>query len=119
MVEEHSDAGSQGWVAGATRTIERYTEGTLSTLYVNDVQARMSIFDIALDLGSIQDTTAEIVRVREDLRIVFSPQLGKVLAASLNTIVAEYERQFGKIPDPTPQAPLELATGATLPPPPA
>ncbi len=65
--------------------------------YANSVQIRLSIWDFFLVFGTLDQETADQVRVDNFQGIYLSPQQAKVLANVLNHNVAQYEQTFGPI----------------------
>ncbi len=69
-------------------------------VYANNASFRTSIWDIAVDFGTIEAADEQTIVVRNAVRVIMSPQHARVLAELLTKNVADYERQFGPIPQP-------------------
>lgn len=68
-------------------------------IYTNSVQMKMSVYDLALELGIVAAADPQRTRVRPVARVVMSPQHAKALASILNAHIQAYERLFGPITD--------------------
>lgn len=76
-------------------TLERSTSYRDS--YANSVQVRLSLWDFFLVFGTLEQETADHVRVDNFQGIYLSPQQAKALANVLQHNVAQYEQNFGPI----------------------
>jgi flagellar protein FlaG len=65
--------------------------------YANSVQVRTSLWDFFLLFGTIQQTSAEVVNVRQFQGIYLSPQQTKALSNLLQQNIQQYEATFGAI----------------------
>lgn len=74
-----------------TRTAD-YREG-----YANSVQVRLSVWDFFLVFGTLQQQSAEEVRIDNFQGIYLSPQQAKALHNVLAHNLAQYEQTFGAI----------------------
>ncbi len=74
-----------------TRT-DQYREN-----YANSVQVRMSVWDLQMVFGTMQQNSAELVVLENFQGIYLSPQQAKALASMLAQNIAHYEQTFGVI----------------------
>jgi hypothetical protein len=81
------------------RPITTITPEPLPTMYVNSASLKASIWDFAMNLGTIVECSDDQVTVREDVRIIMSPQHAKLFATILSDHVARYEARYGRIPE--------------------
>ncbi len=81
--------------------------------YPSVIRLVMSTFDISFFMGQLCLDALGNPEIREIGRIYFSPQHAKSLALLLPAKIAEYEAQFGPIPDQSlmPQAQEALLSG--------
>ena len=84
-----------------TQTVQISNEEDAPTLYCNNVQMRISAWDICLFMGEIVEANAEALVVKNKTTVYMSPQHAKVFAQMLTNNIAEYERVIGKIPNPS------------------
>ena len=69
-----------------------YREG-----YANSVQVRVNLWDFFLQFGTVNQTSAEEVEIRNFQGIYLSPQQAKALSNILTQNIVQYERAFGEI----------------------
>lgn len=89
--------------ATTERKLERVTPEDLPVVYTNSVELKLSPFDVVLLVGRVEEATKEHLVIRELVKVIMSPQHFKVLASVLSQNLAEYERQFGAIPEAKPK----------------
>ncbi len=65
--------------------------------YANSVQIRLSIWDFFMVFGTLEQESADQVRVDNFQGIYLSPQQAKALLNVLGHNVAQYEQSFGPI----------------------
>ena len=65
--------------------------------YANSVQVRLSIWDFFLVFGTLEQQTADEMKVDNFQGIYLSPQQAKALLNVLSHNVAQYEQTFGPI----------------------
>ena len=65
--------------------------------YANSVQVRTSLWDFFLLFGTIQQSSAELVNIRQFQGIYLSPQQTKALSNLLQQNIQQYEATFGTI----------------------
>ncbi len=65
--------------------------------YANSVQVRTSLWDFFLLFGTIQQSTPEVVNIRQFQGIYLSPQQTKALSNLLQQNIQQYEATFGAI----------------------
>ena len=71
---------------------EQYREN-----YANSVQVKMSVWDLQLVFGTVQQNSPELVVLESFQGIYLSPQQAKALANMLVQNIAQYEQTFGVI----------------------
>lgn len=69
-------------------------------VYANNASFRVSYWDLTLDFGIVENLVEGELLVRNQVRVVMSPQHARVLSQLLATHIAAYERQFGPLPIP-------------------
>ena len=69
-----------------------YREG-----YANSVQVRVNLWDFFLQFGTVNQTAADTVEIRNFQGVYLSPQQAKALCNILTQNIAQYERAFGEI----------------------
>jgi hypothetical protein len=75
--------------------------------YANSVQVRVSLWDFFLSFGTINQTQADMVNIRNFQGIFLSPQQAKALTNVLAQNVQQYESAFGEIKlEPNPAGPI-------------
>jgi Protein of unknown function (DUF3467) len=75
--------------------------------YANSVQVRVSLWDFFLSFGTINQTQADMVNIRNFQGIFLSPQQAKALTNVLVQNVQQYESAFGEIKlEPNPSGPM-------------
>ncbi|MHB8577412.1 MAG: DUF3467 domain-containing protein, partial [Dehalococcoidia bacterium] len=77
------------------RPIEWLDRENLPYIYANHMELKISLFDIWLDLGVLEEASEERLRVRPAARVILSPQIAKVLMNILNEKMSNYEQVFG------------------------
>jgi len=65
--------------------------------YANSVQVRMSVWDFFLVFGTMQQDSAQSVKVEQFQGIYMSPQQAKALLNLLGHNLAQYEQTFGPL----------------------
>jgi flagellar protein FlaG len=65
--------------------------------YANSVQIRLSVWDIFLVFGTLEQTSQTQVNVENFQGIYLSPQQAKALSNLLAQNIAQYEQTFGPI----------------------
>lgn len=65
--------------------------------YANSVQVRVSLWDLFLLFGTVNQSSAETVSIQNFQGIYLSPQQAKALANVLNQNISQYEGTFGEI----------------------
>jgi len=65
--------------------------------YANSVQVRLSVWDFFLVFGTLDQQTAEEVKIDNFQGIYLSPQQAKALLNVLGHNVTQYEQSFGPI----------------------
>lgn len=71
--------------------------------YANSVQVRLSIWDLFLVFGTMEQPAADQVNVNNFQGIYLSPQQAKALHNVLGHNIAQYEQTFGEISLDAPQ----------------
>jgi flagellar protein FlaG len=69
-----------------------YREG-----YANSVQVRVNLWDFFLQFGTVNQTAADEVEIRNFQGVYLSPQQAKALTNILTQNITQYERAFGEI----------------------
>lgn len=80
------------------RRMERVASEEVPTIYTNNIQVKLSYFDVIFELGLIEDASPERVLVRDVAKVAMSPQHARALNNILTEKLAEYEQQFGPLP---------------------
>lgn len=70
------------------------------TAYSNNVQVKLSIWDLVMDFGMVTDADEERVIVDNQIRVIMSPQHARSFSDVLVRQIARYEKLFGPIPRP-------------------
>jgi len=65
--------------------------------YANSVQIRLNVWDFFLVFGTVSQSAADAVQIRNFQGIYLSPQQAKALANLLNQNIQQYEATFGEI----------------------
>jgi flagellar protein FlaG len=65
--------------------------------YSNSVQIRVNLWDFFLQFGTLNQTAADEVEIRNFQGIYLSPQQAKALLSVLNQNIVQYEQAFGEI----------------------
>jgi hypothetical protein len=78
-----------------TITLDKSTDYRDS--YSNSVQVRLSIWDFLLVFGTLEQQSADHVRIENFQGIYLSPQQAKALSNVLVNNIAQYEQSFGTI----------------------
>jgi hypothetical protein len=65
--------------------------------YANSVQVRVSVWDFFLVFGTMQQDSANTVKVENFQGIYLSPQQAKALLNLLGQNLAQYEQTFGEL----------------------
>lgn len=65
--------------------------------YSNSVQIRLSVWDFLLVFGTLEQTAADHVNIRNFQGVYLSPQQAKALHNILSHNLAQYEQNFGPI----------------------
>lgn len=65
--------------------------------YANSVQVRLNLWDFFLVFGTINQTAADSVTIRNFQGIYISPQQAKALSNLLQQNIQQYESTFGEI----------------------
>ena len=65
--------------------------------YSNSVQVRMSVWDMQLVFGTMQQNSADLVVLENFQGIYLSPQQAKALHSILTQNLAQYEQTFGAL----------------------
>ena len=81
--------------------------------YADTVAARFNLWGFSLTFGIIGPPVQQVTQTTVEMfgQVSLSPQTAKALATMLVSQIADYERQFGKIPDGVPPIP-EIAPPA-------
>ena len=72
----------------------------LSIIYANHAQFQMSLSDIMIDFGLMQqDPTVKPAKFEAHIktRIIMSPQHAKVFVTKMKNVIDNYEKEVGKI----------------------
>jgi hypothetical protein len=100
---------------GGTVTVTREEPQHVPTYYTNHTEVETSLWDVRLTLAeSIEvDHENRILKVRSLANVRMSPQHARVVAGLLLAQLENYERQFGRIPQPAAkvEAPPEKLVG--------
>jgi flagellar protein FlaG len=86
---------SQPPVEAPTITLQQTSD--YRDTYANSVQIRLSVWDIFLVFGTMQQPSNEHITVTNFQGIYLSPQQAKALQNLLNHNIAQYEQMFGPI----------------------
>ena len=65
--------------------------------YANSVQVRVSLWDVFLLFGTMNQSAPDAVTIHNYQGIYLSPQQAKALANVLNQNISQYESTFGEI----------------------
>ena len=65
--------------------------------YANSVQVRLNLWDFFLVFGTINQTAADSVTIRNFQGVYLSPQQAKALSNLLHQNIQQYESTFGEI----------------------
>jgi len=65
--------------------------------YANSVQIRLNVWDFFLVFGTVSQSAADSVQIRNFQGIYLSPQQAKALANLMNQNIQQYEATFGEI----------------------
>src|ERR1039458_6862207 len=87
-----SENSKPGPPAVATTRSENYRDG-----YANNIQARMSVWDVFLVFGAMGQEAPSEVRIENFQGIYLSPQTAKALLNLLSHNLAQYEQTFGTL----------------------
>ncbi len=79
------------------RTLKHVRSATHASVYANNVQTEVSLFDIKVSFGEFIEADGNHVIFEDKVTIILSPQHAKVLAAALAQNIGHYENQFGII----------------------
>lgn len=84
-----------------SKQIERKRAEGYKIIYANNVQVRTSVYDVAIDLGQVQDDISDENKIIsfDQARVYLSPAHAKALAMLLLKSVVAYEAQHAKLPD--------------------
>src|SRR5262245_57107141 len=75
--------------------------------YANSVQVRMSLWDLLLSFGTMNQTAPDVVTFQAFQGVYLSPQQAKAFAAVLQQNISQYEATFGEIRlEPKPGVPV-------------
>lgn len=81
----------------AGRSVKRIRAANHVSLYANNAQVEVSLFELKLSFGEMVEADEHHVTFEDKFTVILSPQHAKILAAAFMTNVANYEKQFGKI----------------------
>lgn len=65
--------------------------------YSNSIQVRVNVWDFFLQFGTIHQSSADEVEIRNFQGIYLSPQQAKALLSILRQNIGQYESAFGEI----------------------
>jgi flagellar protein FlaG len=65
--------------------------------YANSVQVRVSLWDVFLLFGTMNQAAPDAVTIHNFQGVYLSPQQAKALANVLNQNISQYESTFGEI----------------------
>jgi hypothetical protein len=66
-------------------------------VYANAIQLQVSVWDFRFNFGDLLESSDELVKVEEQVRVTMSPQHTKAFLGLLITHVQKYEAVFGEI----------------------
>lgn len=92
------DTSSSSEAKKARRT-KRVISDNVASYYTNSINIRLSVYDVSLLFGEVEEATEDSFVVRQIARVTMSPQHAKALATLLSNRLEAYERQFGPLPD--------------------
>ncbi len=87
----------QGKERAESPPVVRVEGGSLPTYYANNIATSLSIWDVRLEFGSIQDIKDGTMEVQPLVRVTLSPQHMKAVAALMGRLVKQYENTYGAI----------------------
>lgn len=67
------------------------------SLYANDVQSMLTVWDLRLVFGEIESATPGELVVTTHCDVVMSPMHAKSLLRMLTRVMSDYEKKFGPI----------------------
>lgn len=71
-------------------------EGFIST-YANSVRVGITLWDFSLVFGEIEEATPDFLSVKENARVMMSPEHAMAFFEVLQRNIKLYEEKFGKI----------------------
>ncbi len=92
------------------RTMKRVRSPNHVSVYANNVQIEVNLFDIKVSFGELMEAREDQVTFEDKVTVIFSPQHAKVLAAALLQNIGNYEKQFGIINIPKELAVIDVTT---------
>jgi len=94
------------FVEKPTATVNRTRSDRYATIYTNNVQVSISLYDVRLLLNDVVSATQSRIDVEEQAAIVMSPEHARDVSEALRRALAQYEERFGPI-RPSPEQPAK------------
>jgi len=102
MTQDNNPPIEEAKAGGETQQSPRQVvlvEGSpLPTYYANNVNSTISVWDVRLEFGLIENSDREKLELRNLARVILSPPQAKALELLLGRQLKLYERRFGAIP---------------------
>jgi hypothetical protein len=92
------------FVGKPTATVNRTRSDRYATIYTNNVQVGISLYDVRLLLNDVVSASKSRINVEEQAAIVMSPEQARDVSEALKHALAQYEDRFGPI-RPSPEEP--------------
>jgi hypothetical protein len=95
------------FVGKPTAAVNRTRSDRYATIYTNNVQVGISLYDVRLFLNDVVSASKGRIDVEEQAVVVMSPEQARDVSEALNRALAQYEERFGPIrpsPEEAPKA---------------